>query len=89
MALILKEELRSLLIDIKRYSKTIKAKKAQLSSARTTRKVLEARYKEGLTTYIELLDSTTLVLNAKLGLLEAYYSRSLALDRIEYLKGKI
>ncbi len=88
-ALALKEELRSLLIDIRRYNKTIKAKQAQLVSARKTRKVLEARYKEGLATYIELLDSTTLVLNAKLGLLEAYYSRSLAIDRIDYLKGNI
>ena len=87
--LALKEELASLLIDIKRYDKTIEAKKAQLVSARKTRKVLEARYKEGLATYIELLDSTTLVLNAKLGLLEAYYSRSLSIDRIAYLKGKI
>ena len=85
----LKEELRGLLIDIKRYDKTIKAKKAQLASAQSTLKVLQARYKEGLATYIEVLDSTTLVLNAKLGVLEAYYSRSLALDRIEYLKGNI
>jgi outer membrane protein TolC len=88
-AMALKEELRSLLIDIKRYGKTIKAKKAQLASAQSTLNVLKARYKEGLATYIEVLDSTTLVLNAKLGVLEAYYSRSLALDRIDYLKGKI
>jgi outer membrane protein TolC len=87
--LALKEELRSLLIDIKRYSKTVKAKKAQLVSANSSLRVLEARYKEGLATYIEVLDSTTVVLNAKLGVLEAYYSRSLALDRIDYLKGKI
>ena len=88
-ALALTEEFRSLVIDIRRYDKSIRAKKAQLTSARKTRMVLEARYKEGLATYIELLDSTTLVLNAKLGLLEAYYSRSLAIDRIDYLKGKI
>ena len=86
--LALKEELRSLLIDIKRYSKTIKAKKAQLASAQSTQKELNARYKEGLSTYIEVLDSIALSLNAKLGVLEAYYSRSLALYRIEYLKGK-
>jgi outer membrane protein TolC len=85
----LKEELRSLLIDIKRYDKTIRAKKAQITSAKNTGKVLEARYKEGLATYIELLDSTTLLLDAKLGLLEAYYSRSMAINRIDYLKGKI
>jgi len=85
----LKEEFRSLLIDIKRYDKTIKAKKSQLTSANSTKKVLEARYKEGLATYIEILDSTTLVLDAKLGALEAYYSKSMAIDRIDYLKGKI
>ncbi len=88
-ALAIKEELRSLVIDIKRYAKTIKAKKAQLRSAKSAQKVLNARYKEGLATYIEVLDSTTLVLNAQLGVLEAYYSRSLALDRLEYLKGNI
>ncbi len=87
-ALSLKEELSGLLIDIGRYDKTIKAKKAQLASARKTRQVLEARYKEGLATYIEVLDSTTQVLNARLGLLEAYYLRSVAIDRIDYLKGK-
>jgi len=85
----LREELRSLLIDLKRYDKTIKAKKSQLTSAKSTRQELEARYKEGLVTYLVLLDSTTQVLDAKLGLLEAYYSRSLAIDRIDYLKGKI
>jgi len=85
----LKEEFRSLLIDIKRYDKTIKAKKSQLTSANSTKKVLQARYKEGLTTYIEILDSTTQVLDARLGALEAYYSKSLAIDRIDYLKGKI
>ncbi len=88
-ALAIKEELRALVIDIKRYAKTIKAKKAQLRSAQSAQKVLNARYKEGLATYIEVLDSTTQVLNAQLGVLETYYSRSLAFDRLEYLKGNI
>jgi outer membrane protein TolC len=86
--LALKEEIGTLLIDIKRYDKTIEAKKAQENSANQTKKVLEARYKEGLSTYIEVLDSISLVLNAKLGVLEAYYSKSTAINRIEYLKGK-
>jgi len=85
----LKDELNSLLIDIKRYDSTIRAKKAQLESSKDTKKVLEGRYKEGLSTYIEVLDATSLVLNAELGLLEAYYQKSLAIDKIEYLKGKI
>jgi outer membrane protein TolC len=87
--LALQDEFRALQIDIKRYGQTIKAKQAQLSAAKSTLRELRARYKEGLATYIEVLDSISLVLNAKLGVLEAYYSRSLALDRIVYLKGKI
>jgi len=85
----LEEELNNLLLDINRYSKTITARKAQLDSALSTKRVLDARYKEGLATYIEVLDATALVLNAKLGLLEAYYNRTLSIDRIDYLKGKI
>jgi len=87
--LTLKEELRGILVDIKRYAKSIKAKKAQLHSAQSTQKELNARYKEGLATYIEVLDSIALTLDAKLGLLEAYYLKSVALDRIDYLKGNI
>jgi len=85
----LKEELSSLLIDIQRYNQSITAKKVQLKAAKNARKVLEARYKEGLATYIELLDATAQVLGSRLGILEAYYSKSLTIDRIEYLKGKI
>ena len=87
--LALKEEVQNLLLDIKRYNKTIAAKKAQLDSAQETKKVLDGRYKEGLATYIEVLDATSQVLGAKLSLLEAYYLRALSIDRIQYLKGKI
>jgi len=87
--LALKEELSNLLLDIQRYNKTVVAKKAQLTAAKSTKDVLDGRYKEGLSTYIEVLDATSLVLNAELGLLEAYYSRALSIDRIDYLKGKI
>jgi outer membrane protein TolC len=86
--LLLKEELFKLFVDIKRYDQTIKARKAQIRTAKKNLKLISARYKEGLATYIEVLDSTTQLLNAKLGLLEAYYSRSLSFDRIDYLKGK-
>ncbi len=84
----LREELDALLIDLKRYEKSIEAKEAQLNSAEATRKVLEARYKEGLSTYIEVLDATALSLNAELGLLEAWYGRGIAVNRIDYLTGK-
>ncbi len=84
----LQDELHSLFIDLERYENTIVAKQAQLEAAKSTEKVLGARYKEGLATYIELLDATTFLLASELGLLEAYYSRSMAQNRIKYLTGK-
>ncbi|UCN01338.1 TolC family protein [Sulfurimonas sp. SWIR-19] len=87
--LALKEEISNLLLDIHRYDETIAAKKAQLDSAKKTKRVLDGRYKEGLSTYIEVLDASSLVLEAELGLLEAYYSKTLSIDRIDYLQGKI
>jgi len=87
--LALREEISSLLIDIKRYEKTISAKNAQLEAASQTTDLLNARYKEGLTTYIEVLDAMALKLDAQLGLLSAEYEKSSAIHRLEYLEGKI
>ncbi len=87
-ALALEQEVQGLFIDLKRYEKTIEAKNAQLEASKQTQTLLNARYKEGLSTYIEVLDATALYLNAELGLLEAYYSRSVILNRIDYLEGK-
>ncbi len=87
--LTLKEDIEKLLVDIKRYDKTIKAREAQLDAANETKKVLEARYKEGLATYIEVLDVASVALNAELGVVEAYYLKSMAIDQIEYLKGDV
>ena len=87
--LALKEEIQSLLIDINRFEKTISAKKAQLDAATQTSDLLDARYKEGLATYIEVLDASALKLDAELGLLNAKYSRNSAIFKLEYLQGKI
>lgn len=85
----LREEVSSLIIDIKRYEKTIAAKMAQLDAASSTSNLLDARYKEGLATYIEVLDASALRLDAELGLLSAKYERSSSIHRLEYLQGKI
>jgi len=87
--LALKDDIEKLIIDIRRYDKTIKAKKAQLISANETKKILEARYREGLTTYIEVLDALTSVLSSKLGVIEAYFLKNEAINKIEYLKGNV
>ncbi|MFA7083080.1 MAG: TolC family protein [Arcobacteraceae bacterium] len=85
----IKEELVNLLTNIAQYDNTIASKQAQLVWANDTKDVLDGRYKEGVSTYIELLDAQSLILNAQLGLLEAYYTKSIAIDQIDYLKGKM
>ncbi len=85
--LALEEELEALLIDLKRYENTIIAKKSQLEASLATKELINARYKEGLATYIEVLDATALELASELGLLEAHFSRSMAQNRIKYLIG--
>ncbi len=86
--LTLKNELEALLIDLQRYEKTLQAKQAQLEASQETKVLLEARYKEGLSTYIEVLDAISLYLDAKLGLLQAQYAKSSTINRINYLEGK-
>ncbi len=87
--LALKEEFESLIIDLKRYEHTIKARSSQLKAAEQTETVVKGRYKEGLATYVEVLDARALVLDAKLGLLQAGYDRSSTIHRLEYLQGMI
>ncbi len=85
--LALKEEYEKLIIDLKHYGQTIQAKTAQLEAADQTLEVVNGRYREGLATYIEVLDATALKLDAELGLLQAGYDRSSTIHRLEYLQG--
>ncbi len=85
----LEEELENLFLDLKSYQESTKAKKAQLTSAKEAQKVVNARYKEGLSTYIEVLDAAFFLLNAQLGLLEVGYKKRITLNRIDYLTGNI
>ena len=85
--LVLREEFESLLIDLKSYGQTIKAKSSQLEAAKQTKDVVNGRYQEGLATYVEVLDATALMLDAQLGLLQATYNRNSTIHRLEYLQG--
>ncbi|RLB82063.1 MAG: TolC family protein [Deltaproteobacteria bacterium] len=85
--LALKEEFESLLIDLKRYEQTIKAKSSQFKAATQTKNVINGRYQEGLATYIEVLDATALMLDAEIGLLQATYNKNSIIHRLEYLQG--
>jgi len=83
----LEDEVRALQIDIKHYSASIAAREAQKKAAKETLDVLQGRYKEGMSTYIEVLDASSQYLFAQLSLLEAYYKRSLAISKLEYIQG--
>lgn len=81
------QEFRQLGSDLRRMEKTIEARQAQLLSAQETKSVVEGRYGEGLSTYVEVLDAAAVWLDARLGLMEAYYIKQRTLYRLEYLKG--
>jgi outer membrane protein TolC len=83
-----KEEVQNLLIDLRRYEVSIETKKVQLQANEATKEVVEARYKEGLSTYIELLDAIGVTQESELGILETKYQKSSAIHRLEYLEGK-
>lgn len=83
----LEEELENLLLDFESYQVSTKTKKAQLHSAKDAKEVVDARYREGLSTYIEVLDAASFLLNAQLGLLEIGYKKRITLNRIDYLTG--
>ncbi|MBW6489354.1 TolC family protein [Sulfurimonas sp.] len=86
--LLLQEEIDTLMIDLERYEHTIKAKEALIDSSRATKEIVEARYKEGLSTYIEILDAASTSLYAELDLLEAKFSIKRVMNRLEYLRGE-
>ncbi|MDD3505552.1 MAG: TolC family protein [Sulfurimonas sp.] len=86
--LLLQEEVENLAIDLQRYIYTIKAKEALVVSSNATREIVEGRYKEGLSTYIEVLDALSTYLFAKLGLLEAKFDITNIINRLDYLQGQ-
>jgi len=87
-ALAIEEEVQNLLIDLKYYERSIKTKEVQLQANIETKNVTKARYKAGLSTYIELLDAIGITQESELGILEAKYRKSSAIHRLEYLEGR-
>ncbi len=86
--LALKREILDSYSDIKEYRTTIEAKEVELKSSQMTTKVIEGRYKNGLTTYIEVLDAISLERDIKLGLLNAKYKLNNAIYKLQYLQGE-
>jgi len=86
--LLIQEEVESMLIDLQRYSHTLMAKESLINSSKATKEIVEARYKEGLATYVEILDAASTHLYAELGLLEAKFAINKIINRLEYLQGE-
>ncbi len=82
------QEYKELLANWKALGSSIKAQKSRIISAKETLELVKARYKEGLLTYIDVLDAQANLLSAKLGLLNAHFQRRNTLNRLEYLYGK-
>ncbi|WP_456322794.1 TolC family protein [Hydrogenimonas sp.] len=82
------EEVKALQADLEEVKKRIEARRSQTVSAEETKVLIEARYEEGLSTYMEVLDAEAVWLDAKLGLLDAFYTRLDRLYRLEYLNAK-
>jgi outer membrane protein TolC len=86
--LLVEEEIETLLIDLQRYKYTLRAKESLIDSSNATKEIVEARYKEGLSTYVEILDAASVNLYAKLGLIEAKFAINKIINRLEYLQGE-
>jgi len=78
-------EFEGALIDLRRAEASMEAKKAGMTAAREASDLMAARYREGLSTYIEVLDAAARYLEAKLGLWQARYNKSSAIYYIDYL----
>ena len=85
---ILLKEFRGYIEDLKSLTYAIKTLEAQINVAQENKKLLLARYKAGLSTYIEILDADALYLKANLALLQTYLQIDNTLYQIEYLTGE-
>lgn len=86
--LALEEDLDLLFTNLDRLEFSIKAKQSSVDAAKDAHDITLGRYKAGLSTYIELLDASNALLSSKIGLLDAYYTKSITIDEIDYLEGK-
>ncbi|DAB28781.1 MAG: hypothetical protein A2513_08300 [Sulfurimonas sp. RIFOXYD12_FULL_33_39] len=86
--LLIQEEFEGLMIDLDRYKLTLKAKEALIESSFATKEIIEARYKEGLSTYIEVLDAASTHLFAELGLIETKLFINKIINKLDYLQGQ-
>ncbi len=81
------DELQSLFLDIDSLNSTIKARLMEAEALKKSAKIVNARYKEGLSTYMEVLDAEALLADSALSVLQARFERKVKEYRIKYLIG--
>ena len=82
------ETYRKLKTEIAHLKQSLKAQQARIAAAKESAKLLSARYKVGMSTYIQLLDTQSVLLKARLALLQTRFRLADTLNRLQYLTGK-
>ncbi|WP_201353451.1 TolC family protein [Hydrogenimonas urashimensis] len=82
------QEFQGLLADLQAAKRGIEARKAQERAMEESKRLIDARYKAGLETYVAVLDAQASWLDARLGLLSAHYLQATSTFRLEYLNGQ-
>ena len=82
-----REQLDALLIDLSHADVSIAAKKESIKAAKAALDVVRARYKEGLVTYLQLLDAVTLYESSQVAYIGALARKSDILYQIKSLTG--
>ncbi len=82
-----KEQLESLFIDLAQTDSAISAKTESIKAAKAALDIVRARYKEGLVTYLQLLDALTLYESTKVSYIGTLAEKSAILYQIKSLTG--
>jgi len=85
----LKEDIENSLNEIYKQTTLINTKQKELKVLKELRILTSGRYKEGVATYLEVIESEQAILNASLELLESEYKKSIEIDKLKYLKGEL
>jgi len=82
------ESYKTLQSDIAYLHQSLLTQQARIAAAKESQKVILARYKAGMGTYIEVLDSQSVLLEAKLALLKTHYTLANTINQLHYLTGE-
>lgn len=85
---VLWEELYGAYLDLQRADETIRAKEGVIEATGKTLRLIEERYKQGLATYLDVLEAQNALDNGRSGLANAKYQKIRAYAQIQKLLNK-